>query len=257
MPALPGREPVRSLLWGHEAGPERRRVIQAILFDVVGTLLRVRGSVRQIYADVGSTLGLAVAPPVAEFRFRAAFRAQESLDAARGWQTDAEREANRWRAILQTVFHDQSQAADPFPVLWEHFSQPASWECFPDVSATLAELAGQGLRQALGSNFDSRLHTVLDGFPELAGLRPRFIRAEVGWSKPAPEFYARVVADLGLPPEAILVVGDDERNDVAAARAAGLRALLLDRRGGNARNDDSLMSLAQLGAWLRREQGAG
>ena len=54
------------------------------------------------------------------------------------------------------------------------------------------------------------------------------ISSEVGFRKPAQEFFREVCRMVDLPAEAILFVGDDHGNDFKGARGAGLRALLLD-----------------------------
>ena len=50
-----------------------------------------------------------------------------------------------------------------------------------------------------------------------------------------------VCRELGCTPDAVLYVGDDPHGDVAPARAAGMRALLVARDGGG-----DLRSLAEL-----------
>lgn len=81
------------------------------------------------------------------------------------------------------------------------------------------------------SGWDCGLQEVLDN----AGLKGRFAAvnasAVAGVSKPDPRLYALTAEKFGLPPGAVLHVGDDPANDIAAARAAGMRAVLLDRKG--------------------------
>ena len=88
-----------------------------------------------------------------------------------------------------------------------------------------------GLKVALVSNYDGRLHRVV---AEL-GLRPYFdavlASSEVGWAKPSPRIYAAALDALGVAPAEALMVGDRQREDVEGATAAGLRALLYDPRG--------------------------
>lgn len=55
--------------------------------------------------------------------------------------------------------------------------------------------------------------------------------AIVGTQKPHPAMFEQAVARLGLPPAAILHVGDDPEHDVEGARAAGLRAVWVRRDG--------------------------
>lgn len=54
---------------------------------------------------------------------------------------------------------------------------------------------------------------------------------DMGVAKPDPTFYAMLCERLQLQPSQVLMVGDTWRCDCAGARAAGLRALHLDRRG--------------------------
>ncbi|MFG1870117.1 HAD family hydrolase [Micromonospora arborensis] len=49
--------------------------------------------------------------------------------------------------------------------------------------------------------------------------------------KPAPEFYAAVVAAAGVPAGQIVYVGDSWEHDVVAPQRAGLRSVWLNRRG--------------------------
>jgi FMN phosphatase YigB (HAD superfamily) len=51
-----------------------------------------------------------------------------------------------------------------------------------------------------------------------------------GVAKPDPVFFARVAAELALPPSAVAYVGDRLDNDVRPAAAAGLMAVFV-RRG--------------------------
>lgn len=90
--------------------------------------------------------------------------------------------------------------------------------------------AARRLTIGVASNFDDRLRSVLAGLPELPFDRRLIISADVGWRKPAPRFFAAVAAAMACPPEQILMIGDDAENDVSAARAAGLQAILVTSR---------------------------
>ncbi|MBA4032697.1 MAG: haloacid dehalogenase, partial [Planctomyces sp.] len=101
---------------------------------------------------------------------------------------------------------------------------------FPDVAPVFSALAEREIKILLASNFDDRLRTIIAGFPEFQRIEQAVISSEVGWRKPAPEFYESLIHISRLPPDTILMVGDDEQNDVLAACQAGLRALLIQRR---------------------------
>lgn len=203
-------------------------MIQAIVYDAVGTLIHVQPSVATIYAAVGRRFGSQLEPNEIRRRFHAAVTRQDRLDEQAGWRTSETRELDRWRAIVAEVLDEVADRAGCFAALFETFGQIQSWSCDPEAGELLASLHRRGCRQALASNFDRRLRGVIEPMPIARYLETLVISSEIGWRKPALEFFAQVAASLQLPAEAILHVGDDRDNDYSAARRAGMRALLLD-----------------------------
>ena len=51
----------------------------------------------------------------------------------------------------------------------------------------------------------------------------------IGFRKPSSEFFHFILKDLGLPPERVIMVGDDYVADVLGAQQAGLRAVWFNR----------------------------
>jgi putative hydrolase of the HAD superfamily len=51
------------------------------------------------------------------------------------------------------------------------------------------------------------------------------VSCDVGYEKPHPEIFRRALADLGVPAERAVMVGDSLRADVAGAKRGGLRAV--------------------------------
>ena len=68
---------------------------------------------------------------------------------------------------------------------------------------------------------------LLDQGPFAAALEYATGREAILAGKPAPEFFARALAPLGVPASECLVVGDDLESDVGGARAAGMRGALV------------------------------
>ena len=46
--------------------------------------------------------------------------------------------------------------------------------------------------------------------------------SEIGVAKPDPDFFAEVARQVGLPPAAVLAVGNDYAKDVVPAKATGM-----------------------------------
>jgi putative hydrolase of the HAD superfamily len=205
--------------------------IRVIFFDAVGTLIHPEPSAIDVYDTVGRSFGSRLHRAAIQERFRSAFRRQEDYDREHGYRTDHDREVLRWRTIVGEVLDDVTDVDACFQALFDHFARPDAWRCAPDAEAILRDLVERGFGLGLASNFDKRLHAVVDGLPQLRPLDRRVVSAEVGFRKPDGRFFEKVCAAADAEPEQILVVGDDFTNDYKGAVAAGLSAVLCDPRG--------------------------
>ena len=92
----------------------------------------------------------------------------------------------------------------------------------------------------------------LDAGPFVAALEYASGRSAVGIGKPERAFFELALHNLGLPPAAVAMVGDDPELDIGGALAAGLRGILVEtgryRPGAESpfRPDLVLQSVAQL-----------
>lgn len=103
---------------------------------------------------------------------------------------------------------------------------------YPEVRPVLDALHAAGVPLALVSNSgEDALRQTLAA----VGILDRFqvvVSAErAGAYKPAPEPFRLAARELGLPPGAILHVGDSLGDDVRGAGAAGYRTAFVNRRG--------------------------
>jgi len=99
-------------------------------------------------------------------------------------------------------------------------------EVFPDVAPGLARL---GARYALASLSNGNADLERIGLQRV--FRVSLNARQIGAAKPALRCFEALSATLALPPAAIAYVGDDPHLDVRAARAAGMRAVWMNRRG--------------------------
>ena len=220
--------------------------VRAVYFDAVGTLIYPEPPAPVVYAAAGRARGSRLDVPEIAARFRAAFRREEEEDHRFGLRTGEEREARRWRHIVATVLDDVADPEGCFQELFAHFAQPDAWRCLPEAGPVLRELARRGYQLGLASNYDSRLRRVAAGRPELEAVRHLVISSEVGWRKPAGEFFAAVCRDAGLPAEQVALVGDDRVNDYEGARAAGLRPVFFDPGGRSGDQTPRIGALCEL-----------
>ena len=103
---------------------------------------------------------------------------------------------------------------------------------YDDALPALASLRSLRARLICVSNWDCSLRSVL----RRCGLEPALdgvvSSAEAGSRKPDPGIFTAALALAGCEPREALHVGDTAEEDLDGARAAGVRALLIDREGG-------------------------
>jgi putative hydrolase of the HAD superfamily len=201
--------------------------VGVVVFDVVGTLVEPSPSEAVAYQQAAARHGLAVDAAVIRQRFKAAWRRQEAIDAAAvpAFATSRGREAERWQAIVDDVFEGAAPAAAIFADLWEHFGRVEAWQPLAHGRDLVRLAIDAGVTVALASNFDERLLAIAERLEPLSWVPHVFASSEIGWRKPAPEFFRWVERRLGCGPAEVLLVGDDAELDVAAARRAGWRSL--------------------------------
>ena len=201
--------------------------VGVVVFDVVGTLVEPSPSVAVAYQHAAARHGLVVDAAVIQQRFKKAWRRQEVIDAASTppFATSRRREAERWRSIVEEVFEQAAPAGEIFADLWDHFGRVEAWQPLAKGRDLVRLAIDAGATVALASNFDERLLAIAERLEPLSWVPHVFASSEIGWRKPAPEFFRWIERRLACGPAEMLLVGDDPELDVAAARRAGWRSL--------------------------------
>lgn len=220
---------------------------KVVFFDVAGTLIRVRDGVGAQYARVAARFDVTADPATLAREFPRAFRAAPPM-AFPGVPAHRvpERERDVWRGIVREVFAGAGAlpqfapgAFDAyFDAVYRHFEAATVWEVFPDVEPTLEALRARGCTLGIVSNFDSRVVRILEGLGLAAWFASVTLSSAVGATKPDPAIFAEALARHGVGSAQALHVGDAPEEDAAGARAAGLRAVLIDRGGRHADRPD-------------------
>ncbi|MGZ0172002.1 MAG: HAD family hydrolase [Planctomycetales bacterium] len=207
--------------------------VEWVVFDAVGTVVDPEPGVAEAYHTIGKQFGSERILEDVRSRFITAFSETERKDASRGsgrMTTSADVEEARWRYIVAEVFPEVEDGEGCFQRLHDYFAEPTAWRAFDDTLPTLHSLSERGIRLAIASNFDHRLHPICDGIASLGLFEKRFISSELGFRKPSGQFYQAVVDALNVDAEQILMVGDGLKNDVEGALSVGMKAVLIDRK---------------------------
>lgn len=209
---------------------------QVICLDAVGTLFGVRGSVGEIYRQVASQYGVDCAAEVLNRHFYAAFKNSPPCIFPNIAVADIpQQEYLWWREINRQTFTAAGvweQFADFdafFGDLYRYFTTADAWEIYPDVVPALLGWQESGVELAVLSNFDSRLHQVLDAIDLQQYFSTVTISTAVGAAKPQPEIFAAALAKYQCEPSAAWHIGDSWDEDYVGASNSGLIAIWLDR----------------------------
>src|SRR5579871_719054 len=130
--------------------------VQAITFDVGGTLIQPRPSVGHVYAEVAARHGLKHhTPETLNRRFANAWKKLK----------DFHHKREEWATLVAETFGETPGKTEAFfPELYDEFARTRAWRIFDDVLPTLNHLASHGVNLAIVSNWDERLRPLLAGF---------------------------------------------------------------------------------------------
>jgi putative hydrolase of the HAD superfamily len=220
--------------------------LRAVLFDVDFTLARPGPELGpEGYEELGRAHGLGLEPErYAEARAAAIANLER--------HPDLDHDEEIWvRFTVDIVRGMGGDGPNVGPVAreivrrWEHAYH---FELYDDALPVLAELRRAGLKLGLVSNTSRDL----DAFVRHFGIDvDAWISSGAhGKVKPSPLIFAAALDLLGVRAEDAVMVGDSPEDDVEGARAAGLRAILLDRAGRFPEHAERIESLRELPARL-------
>jgi len=224
------------------AGPPR-----VVLLDALGTLLELPDPRRALVAELAARgarvtedeAGAALATEIAYYRAHH----DEARDAAALADLRA-----RCTGVLRGALPAAARGAGD---LQGALLAALRFRPYPEVPGALRALRAGGARLVVLSNWDVSLHEALAA----TGIAPlvdgAVSSAEVGAAKPDPAAFAAALAlaGPGVRPADAVHVGDSVAHDVAGARAAGIRAVLVVRDGdppGDLRGVRTVRSLREV-----------
>lgn len=205
---------------------------RAVLFDAAGTLVELREPVGAVYARAARAHGVALPAWRLDDAFRRAHRRMPPMTFP-GEPPERVRALERdwWRRLVRSTF----LAADStvrfadfdafFAGLWSHYAGVHAWRLRTGAAQALRALRGAGVAAGVASNFDHRLPDLLEALGVASLLDVVWLPGRCGVAKPDPAFFAGALAVLGVAAPEAVYVGDDPRDDLEAARAAGLAAI--------------------------------
>lgn len=213
------------------AGP----ALAAVFFDVGNTLLYPCPSVshvcEQLLRAAGHDRDLASIEelmPLVDAYYEDRFRADDSF-----W-TSEEATSEVWLGMYMLLCRRlgiEEEAESIARAVYEEFGLPERWRAYDDAVPALVRLRAAGLKCGVISNWDRRLERLLAGLGLTPLLDTVVCSASVGLHKPDPRVFELACSRVGVTPAESAHVGDHFYSDILGARAVGMRAVLIDRRG--------------------------
>lgn len=230
--------------------------IRALTLDLDDTLWPVLPALERADRDVDAWLrehhpAVAAAWPIPAMRELRARIAAERLDLAHDFTTQR-------HLTMRYAFAACGLDEAPVEALWEvYFNARNRVDLYEDSLPALRRIAAQWPVASL-TNGNADLQRI--------GIRQHFAHhvcaRDTGAAKPAAQIFLAAAARLGVPPAAILHVGDDPLMDMVGARDAGLRTAWINRAGKpwptvlGPPPELDLRDLSALADWLEQQPAA-
>jgi putative hydrolase of the HAD superfamily len=207
------------------AGP-----VRAVFFDAGFTLIFPSRPVVDLYVECARSVSEGHCDVKLKEAFARAWAAGTRADPGDHRSSDALERA-RWHQFTLRVareipellpHHDAWLAA-----LEGTFDSGDGWRLVPHAPALLRELRARGKKIAIVSNWHAGLHRIVSavGLDDLVDFV--VCSADVGFRKPHPEIFHVALRQGGVPPSAVVHVGDTWEEDVLGAQAVGIEAVHL------------------------------
>ena len=129
------------------------------------------------------------------------------------------------------------------------------FEPFEDTVPFLLAARRRGIRLAVVSNWDASLPRVLAAHGLLELVDEVYASLVVGAEKPDPTMLRLAMDAAGISAEETWHIGDDREDDLGAARNAGVRGVLIDRKSfgespPGKENTSTIRNLMEVFAWI-------
>ena len=200
--------------------------VRAVLLDALGTLVELQPPGPRLRARLEQLSGVDVGLEAAERAFAAEIGHYLIHHMEGGDRAGLERLRDDCAAVMhQALVEPDIDRADVRRAMVESLEFAA----YADAAPALRSLRSLGLRLVVASNWDCSLPEWLEGAGLWELVDGAASSAVVGEAKPAPAVFDEALRIAGVGAHDAIHVGDSVDNDIAGARAAGIRALLVDR----------------------------
>jgi len=225
--------------------------IRAVLFDMGKTLKYDYGSPDEVFQRILASLGISRPLQAIKNAFLNAEKEARNLDMRSSFgKIRREEYWHKWDSLVlrNLGMANIEELAEIVQSKWFDFvgSKP-----YPEVMGVLSRLKKRGLKVGLiSAGYEDEIEHILGK----ANLEKKYFDIIVGVdtikkTKPSPDVFRHALCKLNVKPDEALFVGDHIDMDYNGARAAGIRALLIereDRTANDIHDPDRIRSLEEI-----------
>lgn len=198
-----------------------------IAFDAAGTLFEPAEPVSEIYAGFFSKHGFDIPPTIWRPAFRTAFLTAPDPIFPENTQGEII-EKDWWLQLVMAatkaigIKPNSDAFTSAFEEIFAYYATGASWALFPETQAVLHSLKSKGISLAITSNFDSRIHRVVEELGIAQYFDLILTSADAHARKPSPNIIYKLFDLARASPEKTCLTGDSLIHDKGAAEAANI-----------------------------------
>jgi len=204
--------------------------VRAVLLDALGTLVELQPPGPRLRARLEELSGVDVGLEAAEHGFASEIGHYLTHHMEGGDRAGLERLRDDCAAVMhEALGSDEIDRA----VVRRAMVEALEFTPYGDAAPALRELRSRGVRLVVASNWDCSLPEWLEGAGIWELVDGAASSAVVGEPKPSPAVFRAALEIAGAEAGQALHVGDSLDKDIEGARAAGIRAVLVDRSGAS------------------------
>jgi len=217
--------------------------VRGVLLDALGTLVELQPPAPRLRKALRELAGVDVGEEAAAKGFAAEIAHYRANHLRGGDEAGLDALRDDCAAVLREALGEPGLDA---ATVRRAMLDALEFRAYPDAPPALRALSARGVRLVVASDWDCSLPYWLarTGLAEL--LDGAVSSAVVGEAKPSPAVFRAALEIAGASPAQALHVGDSVDKDVAGARAAGLRAVLMARDGLASDGVEAIRSLEEL-----------
>lgn len=210
-------------------------MIKAVFFDLYNTLVHYEPPQEELQAAALKELGVDVSPEVLRRPIVAADELIYSEIARRPLSHRSQEEKMAlYIQYQETVLREAGLKYDQklvLGLLGKMQQTKMNLVLFDDVAPALTDLKNRGIILGLISNVEQDMTETLTRLGLPSWLEIVVTSQDAGASKPRPEIFQEALRRAGVQPPEAIYIGDQYQVDVIGANGAGMKGILLDRRG--------------------------